>query len=173
MATTNKPGRSALALQLREQGIPIAVVVLLILIGWYGLTVALNAQGAIERDLADRTWDWRGLVAATMAMQRPVLPAPHQVLFDLWNSLTGRPLDSPRNLLYHAAVTAQSTLVGFVLGHLGAAVIRHLYPTFPAYPPEWAVLAGLATALVTGILFGVLPARRAARLDPVQALAKH
>ena len=62
MATTNKPGRSALALQLREQGIPIAVVVLLILIGWYGLTVALNAQGAIERDLADRTWDWSCLL---------------------------------------------------------------------------------------------------------------
>jgi putative ABC transport system permease protein len=34
------------------------------------------------------------------------------------------------------------------------------------------VLAGLGTALVTGILFGVLPARRAARLDPVQALAR-
>ena len=116
MATTNKPGRSALALQLREQGIPIAVVVLLILIGWYGLTVALNAQGAIERDLADRTWDWRGLGAATMAMQRPVLPAPHQVLFDLWNSLTGWPLDSPRNLLFHTYVTAQSTLVGFAMG---------------------------------------------------------
>ncbi len=116
MATTNKPGRSALALQLREQGIPITVVVLLILIGWYGLTVALNAQGAIERDLADRTWDWRGLVAATMAMQRPVLPAPHQVLFDLWNSLTGWPLDSPRNLLFHTYVTAQSTLVGFAMG---------------------------------------------------------
>ena len=62
--------------------------------------------------------------------------------------------------------------VGFVLGQLGAAVIRLLYPTFPAYPPHWAVWAGLATALVTGILFGVLPARRAARLDPVQALSR-
>lgn len=63
-------------------------------------------------------------------------------------------------------------VVGFVLGHLAAAVIRQLYPTFPAYPPDWAVLAGLATALVTGIVFGVLPARRAAQLDPVQALSK-
>ncbi|MBK9572802.1 MAG: ABC transporter permease [Rhodoferax sp.] len=63
-------------------------------------------------------------------------------------------------------------VVGFLLGHLGAAVIRQLYPAFPAYPPDWAVLAGLGTALVTGILFGVLPARRAAQLDPVQALAK-
>jgi putative ABC transport system permease protein len=62
--------------------------------------------------------------------------------------------------------------VGYVLGQLGAAVIRQLYPTFPAYPPDWAVLTGLATALVTGVLFGVLPARRAAQLDPVQALSK-
>ena len=63
-------------------------------------------------------------------------------------------------------------VVGYVLGLLGAAVIRQLYPTFPAYPPDWAVLAGLGTALVTGILFGVMPARRAAQMDPVQALSK-
>jgi len=47
-----------------------------------------------------------------------------------------------------------------------------VYPTLPAYPPEWAVLAALGTALVTGLIFSVLPARRAARLDPVLALAK-
>ena len=62
-------------------------------------------------------------------------------------------------------------LVGFGLGQVGAAIVRQLYPTFPAYAPDWAVLAGLATALVTGILFGVLPARRAAQMDPVQALS--
>lgn len=63
-------------------------------------------------------------------------------------------------------------VAGYVLGQLAAALIRQLYPSFPAYPPDWAVLAGLGTALVTGILFGVLPARRAAKLDPVQALSK-
>lgn len=63
-------------------------------------------------------------------------------------------------------------VLGFGLGHAGAAIIRQLYPTLPAFPPGWAVLAGLLTALVTGMLFGVLPARRAAQLDPVQALAK-
>jgi putative ABC transport system permease protein len=63
-------------------------------------------------------------------------------------------------------------VAGYVLGQLAAALIRQLYPTFPAYPPDWAVFAGLATALITGILFGVLPARRAAQLDPVQALSK-
>jgi putative ABC transport system permease protein len=48
-----------------------------------------------------------------------------------------------------------------------------LYPVFPAYPPNWAVIAALVTALSTGLLFGIMPARRAARLDPVQALMKH
>ena len=39
-------------------------------------------------------------------------------------------------------------------------------------PPLWAVLAALATALGTGLVFGALPARRAAALDPVHALAR-
>jgi putative ABC transport system permease protein len=71
-----------------------------------------------------------------------------------------------------AMLSLAGALLGFLLGQAGAALIRQLYPTFPAFPPDWAVLAGLSTALVTGILFGVLPARRAAQLDPVQALSK-
>ena len=71
-----------------------------------------------------------------------------------------------------AMLSAAGAIAGYLLGQAGAAVIRQLYPSFPAYPPDWAVLAGLATALVTGLLFGVLPARRAALLDPVEALAK-
>jgi putative ABC transport system permease protein len=63
-------------------------------------------------------------------------------------------------------------LAGLAVGHGGAALLRLLYPALPAWPPDWAVAAGLGTALVTGVVFGVQPARRAARLDPVQALAK-
>ncbi len=71
-----------------------------------------------------------------------------------------------------AMLSVAGALLGFVLGQAGAAIIRQLYPAFPAFPPDWAVLAGLGTALTTGILFGVLPARRAARLDPVQSLSR-
>ena len=63
-------------------------------------------------------------------------------------------------------------VLGTGLGYLGAALLRHLYPSFPAYPPLWAVVAGLATALSSGLIFGVMPARRAAQLDPIQALSK-
>ncbi|MFZ4624607.1 MAG: ABC transporter permease [Rhodoferax sp.] len=75
-------------------------------------------------------------------------------------------------LVEATVLSLAGALLGFVLGQLGAALIRQLYPTFPAFPPDWAVLAGLATALLTGMLFGVLPARRAAQLDPVQALSR-
>ncbi len=109
MATTNKPSASSL--------FPIAVIVLAVVVAWYGLTVYLNAQGAIERVLdALGPWTWQDLVNVTLNMQRPVLPAPHQVAADLWTSLVDWPLDSPRNLLYHVAVTGESTLVGFAMG---------------------------------------------------------
>ena len=75
-------------------------------------------------------------------------------------------------LMEAAMLSLAGALVGYGLGLAAAGLIRQLYPTFPAYAPDWAVLAALGTALVTGIVFGVLPARRAARLDPVAALAK-
>ena len=46
-----------------------------------------------------------------------------------------------------------------------------LYPALPASPPLWAVFASFGLALGDGIVFGLLPARRAAKLDPVLALA--
>jgi putative ABC transport system permease protein len=48
----------------------------------------------------------------------------------------------------------------------------HLYPSLPALPPVWAVASAIGLALATGVGFGVLPARRAARFDPVTALAR-
>jgi putative ABC transport system permease protein len=72
-----------------------------------------------------------------------------------------------------AMLSTVGAVLGYLLGQLGAFGLRQAFPVFPAYPPDWAVIAGLSTALITGLLFGVMPARRAARLDPVQALMKH
>ncbi len=104
--------------RLRLHGLPVASMVLLVLLLWYGGAWLLNAPGAIERVLRDQPWGWQDLFTATMAMERPVLPAPHQVAADFWSSLVDWPLDSPRNLLFHVAVTAESTLWGFALGSL-------------------------------------------------------
>ncbi len=85
----------------------------------------------------------------------------------------GAPGRQIRNLFFAEAVLLSGIgcLAGLALGYLGSAVIGQIYPNFPVSPPWWSVLAASATALGTGILFSVWPARRAARLDPVAALA--
>jgi len=75
-------------------------------------------------------------------------------------------------LLEAGLVASLGAVAGVSVGLMGAAVLRRLYPTLDLVPPVWAVAAGFGVAIATGLLFGVLPARRAARLDPVQALAR-
>ncbi len=115
------------ALTLRERLLPVAVVLACLLVLWYLGAFGLNRAGAIERVLAHSHpaggWSTAELITATLNMERPVLPAPHQIAADLHKSLTGWPLDSPRNLAYHLAVTAQSTLIGFALGTLLGMVL--------------------------------------------------
>ena len=100
-----------------HNGLPIAVVLVGALLLWYAAAWALNAPGAIERVLDEEAgYTQRELFVATMTMERPLMPAPHQVAMDVYESLTEWPVDSPRNLLFHVAVTGQSTLIGFVMG---------------------------------------------------------
>jgi len=61
--------------------------------------------------------------------------------------------------------------IGLLLGESGSVLIRYLFPALPAHTPLWATLTALLVALSTGLLFSLLPARRAARLDPVLALS--
>ena len=62
-------------------------------------------------------------------------------------------------------------LAGLVLGHAANVLIGRLYPALPVGAPGWAVALALLIALASGVVFGLMPARRAARLDPVVALA--
>lgn len=113
--------------RLQRDGLPMLVFLAAALVLWYGAAVWMNAAGAIERVLpTDAPWSWQDLVASTLNMQRPVMPAPHQIAIDFWSSLVDWPIDSPRNLLFHVAVTAESTLWGFVLGTLLGLVLAVL-----------------------------------------------
>jgi putative ABC transport system permease protein len=68
-------------------------------------------------------------------------------------------------------ISAAGGLLGLAVGWLAVRALVLLYPALPASPPAWAVIAALALSVAVGALFGVLPARRATRLDPVAALA--
>ncbi|HUK13212.1 MAG TPA: ABC transporter permease [Thermoanaerobaculaceae bacterium] len=78
-----------------------------------------------------------------------------------------------------AAFLAEAVLLalgGGIVGlGAGAGAVRlfvEFYPSFPASPPVWAVVAALGLSVAVGVAFGVWPARRATRLDPVVALAR-
>ncbi|RLE36624.1 MAG: ABC transporter permease [Acidobacteria bacterium] len=63
-------------------------------------------------------------------------------------------------------------LLGLGIGLAAVAVFVEIYPAFPAVPPPWAIVTAIMMSLGVGVVFGVLPARDAVRLDPVQALAR-
>ena len=63
-------------------------------------------------------------------------------------------------------------VVGLLVGQLATNFAIQLYPNIPFQAPWWALLAAPITALVTAVLFTLVPARRAAQLDPVQALSR-
>ncbi|MEO0636903.1 MAG: ABC transporter permease [Pseudomonadota bacterium] len=105
----------------RSALVPVLTIVAAIVAIWYGCAVLLNAP--FERDQAERLGketSWSNVLPATMAQDRPVLPAPHQVAQEIWKTTgemvqKGRPF-SKRSLIYHAWVTLSVTLLGFIMG---------------------------------------------------------
>ena len=61
--------------------------------------------------------------------------------------------------------------LGLAAGVVGVRVLVGLWPALPAAPPAWAIVAAIALSLSVGGVFGWLPARQAANLDPVLALS--
>jgi len=71
-----------------------------------------------------------------------------------------------------AVLSLVGAALGLGLGQGGSWALGRFYPRLPLGVPPWAAAAAVAVALTTGLLFGVLPARRASRLDPVEALSR-
>jgi putative ABC transport system permease protein len=86
-------------------------------------------------------------------------------------ALGARRRDIVRQFLFEAMTL---TFLGGILGVLIAAgvsrLIMLLVPALPASIPAWAVITGLTVSIGVGLLFGVWPARKASRLDPIECL---
>ncbi len=108
--------------------LPVLTVVAVIVGIWYAASVGLNRAWTVDQ------MERRGLemsameiMADAMSQDRPVLPAPHQVFAELWNTTIGEPIlrerrgeyrPNPRSLFFHAWQTLAPTLLGFVIGGL-------------------------------------------------------
>ena len=96
---------------------PIATVVAAIMVVWYGFTVYLNSPWQIEQyEKAGIEWQMGDLVRDTMAHDRPILPAPHQIVTEIWKTTVEKKITSKRSLIVHGGVTLSSTLLGFAMG---------------------------------------------------------
>ncbi|MFM8440235.1 MAG: ABC transporter permease [Acidobacteriota bacterium] len=66
-------------------------------------------------------------------------------------------------------VTLSGGVIGIFLSEASAAIVR-AYSPLPAEVPAWAIGLGISVSAFVGLAFGVIPAWRAARLDPIEAL---
>jgi putative ABC transport system permease protein len=61
-------------------------------------------------------------------------------------------------------------LIGMTMGWLLSTSVRLVFPSLPTAVPLWAAALGVAVSVGVGVFFGIWPANKAARLDPVEAL---
>ena len=73
-------------------------------------------------------------------------------------------------LLEAMTLTFFGGIIGVIVAVGISNLIMLLIPSIPAQVPVWAVIAGLGTSIGVGLIFGVLPARKASRLDPIECL---
>lgn len=103
---------------------PLATTVLALVAIWYVAAVAMNlslVRGAFERE--ETNYTTIELLAGTMSAERPLLPAPHQVVEAFADSVFGYPPLAPRSLIYHSLVTLSATALGFLLGTILGIVL--------------------------------------------------
>ena len=111
-----------------KSALPLTTVVLAILAVWYLAATLMNAQ--LQRDQfanAGRAdYSTQDLVGASLNMERPKLPAPHQVSSELYKLVFATSPTSKRSLVYHGLITLEETLIGFAVGSalgIGLAVL--------------------------------------------------
>ena len=97
--------------------LPILTVLLAIVAVWYAAAVWMNSTWTYDQAArAGVEVTFGGVVADTLAQERPVLPAPHQVAKGLWDGVFGQKVTSKRSLVYHGWITLSATLLGFAIG---------------------------------------------------------
>jgi putative ABC transport system permease protein len=86
-------------------------------------------------------------------------------------ALGARRRDITTQFLYEAmTLTFMGGMLGVILAIGISKLVMLLFPSLPASVPMWAVMSGVTVSTGVGLIFGVWPARKAARLDPIECL---
>lgn len=104
---------------------PVTVVCLITLALWYIACIPMNWV-VTEGKIAAAGGGWWNTLWYSWHESRPVIPSPHQIIVELWNTVFGVAPWAIKSLVYHSWVTLSSTLLGFVLGALfgiGLAIV--------------------------------------------------
>ena len=103
--------------------VPILTVVAALIAIWYGAAIWLNSQWTLDQaERAGTSVGFGEIVRDTMAQERPKMPAPHQVLSDLYDTVIDKKISSKRSLVFHGWITLSATLLGFLIG-TGAGIL--------------------------------------------------
>jgi NitT/TauT family transport system permease protein len=101
----------------RQSFAPVLTVVGLLLVVWYAAAIWLNADWAYDKARrAGEVVTTTSLIKDTWAQDKPKLPAPHQVVAEIWRTTVEKKITSKRSLIYHSWITLSATLLGFGLG---------------------------------------------------------
>lgn len=174
IATSSPAANKAAALLVRlwhGNLIPVLIVIAVILVGWYALAVHMNSpwQERLNNRAELENVPFTEFALQTWAQSKPLLPAPHQIIVEVWDATVGQQLTSRRSLAYHSFITLSATLLGFGFGTLlgiGLAIAiihnvasdRSLMPwiiasqTVPILAIAPMVVVGLGAVGITGMV---------------------
>ena len=147
-------------------------VLAVLLVVWYVGSLLLNLQPQLDsyQRFDTAVPPLPQLIADLWSQAKPILPAPHQVIGEVWNATAGQAISSKRSLLQAAGITLAGTVFGFiigtVLGLLLAVYIVHNEAANRSLMP-WIIasqtipILAIAPMLVVGLntigLQGLLP----------------
>lgn len=115
---------------MKRQGsaVPILIMLLALIVIWYLAAVAMNWGGVTDafrlKGIANNGFS--DIFIGTMTAEKPLLPAPHQVAVEIWNTVFTQAPTSKRSLVFHGWITLSATLLGFAFGSalgIGLAVL--------------------------------------------------
>jgi len=123
---------------------PVLIVLVAIVALWYVGAVGLNWTGVSDalKLKGNAAPSFSEILTGTMRQDKPILPAPHQVATEVWNTVFSLAPTSKKSLVYHGWITLSATLLGFAfgtgLGILLAVFIVHNRATDRALMP-WII----------------------------------